>query len=224
MEVFWNSVKKYRVLWIFTLIMLVLAIFSLSEGNTRQSLVYKDSLDKVVANVQGEDITLSDFAVYVAYQEMETHKQAVVYNPKNTKEYWGLHTNGQFIRVAVRNATVQMAVHDELFYQLSKQFEIRFTEEELAMLQRDVDDFWYDLTDWDGDEKLCITKEQVYDAFYKIAVAEKSQNIYASMDGRKYEDYNFASEDYIEFLGKYEYIINEDVLERINFGNVILVH
>ena len=76
MEVFWNSVKKYRVLWIFTLIMLVMAIFSLGEGNNRQSLVYKDSLDKVVATVQGEDITLADFAVYVAYQELETHKQA----------------------------------------------------------------------------------------------------------------------------------------------------
>ena len=224
MEVFWNSVKKYRVLWIFTIIMFVMAILALGEGNSRQYLVYKDSLDKVVATVQGEEITLLDFAVYVAHQEAETHKQAIVYNPDNTKEYWGLHTNGQFIRVATRDAAVQMAIHDELFYQLSKEFEITFSEEELQILQNDVDDFWYDLTDEGKEAKLGVTKENVYDSMYKIAVAEKCQYIYASKDGRDYEDYNFSAEEYLEFLRKYEYSVKEDVLERIDFGDVTLTH
>lgn len=224
MEVFWNSVKKYRVLWIFTIIMFVMAILALGEGNSRQYLVYKDSLDKVVATVQGEEITLLDFAVYVAHQEAETHKQAIVYNPDNTKEYWGLHTNGQFIRVATRDAAVQMAIHDELFYQLSKEFEITFSEEELQILQNDVDDFWYDLTDEGKEAKLGVTKENIYDSMYKIAVAEKCQYIYASKDGRDYEDYNFSAEEYLEFLRKYEYSVKEDVLERIDFGDVTLTH
>ena len=224
MEVFWNSVKKHRVLWIFTIIMFVMAILALGEGNSRQYLVYKDSLDKVVATVQGEEITLLDFAVYVAHQEAETHKQAIVYNPDNTKEYWGLHTNGQFIRVATRDAAVQMAIHDELFYQLSKEFEITFSEEELQILQNDVDDFWYDLTDEGKEAKLGVTKENVYDSMYKIAVAEKCQYIYASKDGRDYEDYNFSAEEYLEFLRKYEYSVKEDVLERIDFGDVTLTH
>ena len=222
MEVFWNSVKKYRVLWIFALAMLVMALISLGESGNRQYFVYKDALDEVVATVQGEEITLLEFAVYVAHQEAEVHKQAVIYNPNNTKEYWGLHTNGQFVRVATRDAAVQMAIHDELFYQLSQEFKITFSEEELQILQNDVDDFWYDLTDEGNDEKLGVSKQDVYDALYKIAVAEKCQYICASRDGRDYEDYNFASEDYLEFLRNYEYSVEEKVLNRIHFGYVTL--
>lgn len=224
MELFWSSVKKYRVLWIFTLIMLAMAILSLGEGNSRQSLVYKDSLDQVVATVQGEKITLLDFAVYVAHQEAEIHKQAVVYNPDNTKEYWGIHTNGQFVRIATRDAALQMAIHDELFYQLSKELDITLSEEELQILQNDVDDFWYDLTDEGKEKRLGVTKKDIYDAMYKIAIAEKCQYIYASKDGREYEDYNFSSEDYLEFLRNYEYTVEEEILERIDFGDVTLVH
>jgi hypothetical protein len=222
MEVFWNSVKKYRVLWIFALVMLVMALISLGESGNRQYFVYRDALDEVVATVQGEEITLLEFAVYVAHQETEVHKQAVIYNPNNTKEYWGLHTNGQFVRVATRDAAVQMAIHDELFYQLSQEFKITFSEEELQILQNDVDDFWYDLTDKGNDEKLGISKQDVYDALYKIAVAEKCQYIYANKDGRDYGDYNFASEDYLEFLRNYEYSVEEKVLNRIHFGYVTL--
>jgi len=222
MEVFWKSVKKYRVLWIFSLGMLVLAIISLGESGNRQYLVYNESLDEVVATVQGEEITLLDFAVYVAHQEAETHKQAVIYNPDNTKEYWGLHTNGQFVRVAARDAAIQMAIHDELFYQLSKEFKISFSEEELQVIQKDVDDFWYDLTDAGKEVKLGISKQDVYDALYKIAVAEKCQYIYANKDGRDYVDYDFASEDYLEFLRNYEYSVENKVLERIHFGYVTL--
>ena len=224
MKVFWDSVKKYRVLWIFSIGMLLLAIISMGERGNRQYLTYNESLDKVVATVQGEEITLLDFAIYVAHQEMEIHKQAVVYNPENTKEYWGIHTNGQFVSIAARDAAIQMAIHDELFYQLSEEIVIKFSEEELQVLQNDVDDFWYDLTDDGKEERLGITKQDVYDAMYKIAMAEKSQYYYAMMDGRSYEDYSFASEDYLEFLRDYEYSIEEDVLERIQFGYVTLVH
>ena len=222
MKIFWNSVKKYRVLWIFSIGMLILAIISLAEGNGRQYLVYPDSLEKVVATVEGEEITLLDFAVYVAHQEAEVHKQALVYNPENPKEYWGIHTNGRFVKSATRDAAVQMAIHDELFFQLSKNFDINFSEEELKTLQNDVDDFWYDLIDDEQEKRLGVTKEDVYNSFYKIAMAEKCQYIYASKDGRRYEDYNFSSEDYLEFLGKYEYSINKKVLEKINFGGVTL--
>ena len=224
MEIFLNSVKKYRVLWVFTLIMLVLAIFSLGGGNSRQSLVYKDSLDKVVATVQGEDITLLDFAVYVAYQEAEVHKQAVVYNPQNTKEYWGLHTNGKFVRIAAREAAIQMAIHDRLFFQLSLEFSVTLTEAEKAVVQEQVEDFWYFLTLDGKEEALGITKQNVYDTMYQMAIAEKCQTLCAARDGRKFEDYNFSSEDYLELLKKYPYSIKEEVLERINFGSVTLAH
>ena len=224
MKIFLESVKKYRVLWIFSIIMLVLAVVSVDTSKTRQPLSYNQSLDEVVATVLGEEITLREFALYVAHQEAEVDAQAYVYNPENTNVYWGLHTNGQFIRAAARNAAVNMAVHDELFYQLSKELEISFSEEEYERLDNDVADFWSDLTDYGKEEKLGISKQDIYDAMYKIACAEKCQYIYAQMKGLKYEDYDFSSEEYQEFLRGYEYSVNEKVLKRIDFGNVTLEH
>ncbi len=222
MEIFWKSVKKYRVLWIFTIVMLLLAVISLVENNSRQSLVYNQSLDKVVATVESEEITLRDFAFYVAYQESEVHKQAVVYDPENPKKYWNTRLNGQFIRTAIRNGTVEMAIHDAIFYQLSKQYKIELTEEEKKALKNSADDFWYDLTDREGDTKMGISRRELYETMERIAVAEKCQYIYALEHGRKYEDYGYAQEDYLELKDKYKTSVDKDILERIPFGDVTL--
>ena len=222
MDVFLESMKKYRVLWGFTLIMLLMAIYTLIQGDQRSMLVYNQNLDEVVATVQGEEITLRDFAVYVAYQEMEIDRQAKVYNPDNPKEYWGLHTNGQFIKVAARQGAVNMAIHDILFYQLGQELKLVLTEEELTVLNNDVMDFWSDLTDDGKEARLGITEQELYDSMHKIALAEKAQYIYARMNGYAYEDYVFSAEEYQEFLQGYEYVIDEKVLNRIDFGDVTL--
>ena len=224
MNIFFQSMKKYRVLWVFTIIMLIMAIVSIIESETRRGLVYCEALDEVIATVQDEEITLREFAVYVAHQEAEVESQAKIYNPENTNEYWGLHTNGQFIRYAAREAAINMAIHDELFYQLSKDMNIEFSEEDEAILQNDVADFWSDLTDDGKEAKLGITKQDVYDALYKIACAEKCQMIYTQMKGLAYNDYDFSGEEYLEFLRDYEYSVKEKVVERIDFGDITLEH
>lgn len=224
MNVFLESMKKYRVLWVFTIIMLILAIVSVGESKNRQDLIYSQSLDEVVATVQGEEITLREFAVYVAHQEAEVESQAKIYNAENTNEYWGLHTNGKFIRHAAREAAVNMVVHDELFYQLAQEFEIEFSDEDYEILKNDAADFWSDLTDDGKEAKLGITEQDVYDAMYKIAYAEKCQLIYAEMNGLKFSDYDFSSEEYLEFLREYKYSIDEKILERIGFGDITLEH
>ena len=224
MKIFWESVKKYRVLWIFSIIMLVLAVVSVDTSKSKQPLIYNQALDEVMATVLGEEITLREFALYVAHQEAEVEAQAYVYNADNTNVYWGLHTNGKFIRIAARDAAVDMAIHDELFYQLSKEMNIEFSEVDYEMLNNDVADFWSDLTDDGKEKKLGITKEDIYNAMYKIACAEKCQYIYAQMNGLDYEDYEFSSEEYLEFLRDYEYSVNKKIIERIDFGDVTLEH
>lgn len=222
MKIFWESMKKNRVLWIFSIIMLVLALVSVAESESRQVLVYNEALDEVVATVQGENITLREFALYVAHQEAEVEKYARIYNPDNPNEYWGLHTNGKFVRVAAREAAISMAVHDELFYQLAQEQEITFSEEDYEILNNDVADFWTDMTDAGKEVKLGVTEEDIYNAMYKIAVAEKCQYIYERLHGYDKGDYDFSNEEYLEFLREYEYSVDEKTLERINFGGVTL--
>lgn len=224
MNTFLQSVKKFRVLWIFVILFAVVTVIGNETRKSREDIVYPESLDMVVATVDEEEITLRDFAIYVAYQEAEVQQQAEVYNPDNTREYWNLHTDGVYISHAARNESMSMAIHDEIFYQLSLELNVELTEEEMQILANDVEDFWYDLTDDGKEEKLGITKEDAYVAMEKIALAQKAQAICAGMNGVDYSDYDYYEEVFLDFLSDYKYNVNDKVLNRIDFGDVTLEH
>ncbi|MBR4026208.1 MAG: hypothetical protein IKJ01_01450 [Lachnospiraceae bacterium] len=223
-KTFWNSMKKFSKIWIFTIIIFVLTMVLFKDHENKQIKPYNEMLDEVLAVVENETITLREFAVYVAHEEAEVHEQALAYDPKNTKKYWGLHTNGQFIKVAARNATVSMAVHDELFYQLAMEKNLTLTEQEEQMLANDVMDFWADLTEDGKEQKLGISKEDVEQALQKIAIAEKAQAVYAKLNNVKYEDYHFEGEEFSEFLSQYDYKVDEKIVDKLDFGDITLSH
>lgn len=224
MNTFLQSVKKFRVLWIFVLLFVLMSFVGDYTRQSREDINYPESLDLVVATVEGEDITLREFALYVAYQEAEVQKQAAVYDPDDTRKYWNVHTDGVYISHAARNEAMSMAIHDELFYQLSIELGIELTEDEKETLQNDVDDFWYDLTDDSKEEKLGITKEDIYTSMEKIAYAQKAQFICAGINSVDYSDYDYYEEVFLDFLSDYEYKVNDNVLNRLDFGDITLVH
>ena len=217
-------IKKYKVTVILLIITIITGVIAVENRTSRQDIVYSESLPVVVAVVEGEAISLRDFAVYVAHQEAQVQEQAIIYDPEDTRKYWNVHTDGTFISHAARNEAMSMAIHDELFYQLSKEFAISFSEEEMQILENDVNDFWNDLVDEEKEKRLGITREDVYNTMYKIAVSQKSQMIYAKMYGVDYEDFDFYEEEFLAFLEEYEYEVDDSVLNRIDFGDVTLVH
>ena len=220
----WNFIKKYKVTIILLVITIIMGWVAYQNRINREDLVYSESLDLVVATVEEEEITLRDFAVYVAHQEAQVQEQAIIYDPENTRRYWNMHTDGTYISHAARNEAMSMAIHDELFYQLFLELDLVLSEEELEILQNDVDDFWLDLIDEEKDIRLGITKDVVYDTMYKIACAQKSQFIYAKMHNVKYEDFDFFAEEFLAFIEAYDYEVDDHVLSRIDFGDVTLVH
>jgi len=217
-------IKKYKVTVILLIITIITGVIAVENRTNREDIIYYEALDKVVAVVEGEEITLRDFAVYVAHQEAQVQEQAIVYDPDDTRKYWNVHTDGTYISHAARNEAMSMAIHDELFYQLSQEFDISFTDEEMSIIENDVEDFWNDLVDEEKEKRLGITKEDVYNTMYKIAVSQKSQMIYAKMHGVDYEDFDFYEEEFLAFLENYEYEVDDSVLNRIDFGDVTLVH
>ena len=224
MKTFLQSVKKFRVLWIFAILFTILSLVANYSRTSREDIVYPDSLDMVLATVEEEEITLREFALYVAHQENEVQQQANVYDPDDTRKYWNVHTDGVYISHAARNEAMSMAIHDELFYQIAMELQLVLTEEEKQILQNDVDDFWYDLTDDGKEEKLGIIKEDIYVAMEKIALAQKAQYICAATDSVKYSDYDYHEEVFLDFLSDYEYNVNDHVLNRLDFGDITLDH
>lgn len=217
-------IKRYKVTFILLVITIIMAFVAVDTRLSREDIVYHDALDLVVATVEESEITLRDFAVYVAHQEAEVEEQAIIYDPQDTRKYWNVHTDGTYISHAARNEAMSMAIHDELFYQLSLEIDITLTEEEQKILENEVEDFWNDLVDEEKEKRLGITRQDVYNTMYKIAISQKSQMVYALMHGVSYEDFDFCEEEFLAFLEDYEYEVDDSVLSRIDFGDVTLVH
>lgn len=224
MKTFFESMKKYRVLWIFVFIFAVVIFVANEARLNREEIVYYKALDTVVATVQSEEFTLRDFAVYVAHQEAEVQDQALAYDMNDTRKYWNVRTDIGFISQVARNEAMSMAIHDTLFYQLYQELNMELSEEELSLIQNNADDFWMDLVDEEKDVKLGIDQKDVYNTMYKIACAEKAQMIYAGILAVEYSDLDYASEEFLDFLSDYEYEVDDSVLNRLSFGNITLVH
>lgn len=224
MKTFFESMKKYRVLWIFVFVFAVVIFVANEARLNREEIVYCKALDTVVATVQSEEFTLRDFAVYVAHQEAEVQDQALAYDMNDTRKYWNVRTDIGFISQVARNEAMSMAIHDTLFYQLYQELNLELSEEELSLIQNNADDFWADLVDEEKDVRLGIGQKDVYNTMYRIACAEKAQMIYAGILAVDYTDLNYASEEFLSFLNDYEYEVDDSVLNRLDFGDITLVH
>ncbi|MBQ1801460.1 MAG: hypothetical protein II013_00460 [Lachnobacterium sp.] len=202
----------------------LLLLYSKINFNNKRNLIYSKNLDRVCAVVDGDDLTLRNFAFYVAYEESEVEKKAKVYDSKHPEKYWKLHTNGQFIKYAARNATVDMGIHDYFFYKKALKDKVVLADKEKEVLKNSQEDFWEDLKDRGGDKLLGVKKKDIYDTMEKVAIAQKEQYVCEQLDGVDEGDYDFNQDAYKNLLEKYNYKIVKKVWMRIDFGNVTLKH
>ena len=190
----------------------------------KQDIVYREHLDDVAAVVNGNELTFRDLAFYVAYEEQQVEKQAVIYDPDKPNKYWNVHTNGEFIRVTARKNAMSMAIHDEIFYEMALKESITLSDDEKKSLENSQKDFWSDLEDVDGAAKLGVTQEEINAAMEKAAIAQKYQEIYAQLNNADTSDYDFSSGRYKELLEENKYQIKEKMWNRVGMGNVTLDH
>ncbi len=190
----------------------------------KQDIVYREHLDDVAAVVNGNELTFRDLAFYVAYEEQQVEKQAVIYDPDKPNKYWNVHTNGEFIRVTARKNAMSMAIHDEIFYEMAVKESITLSDDEKKSLENSQKDFWSDLLDVDGAAKLGVTQEEINATMEKAAIAQKYQEIYAQLNNADTSDYDFSSGRYKELLEENKYQIKEKMWNRVGMGNVTLDH
>ena len=223
-----KSKKRSKVIWIMAIIAVAI-IFALyiyfTKTGTNKEIIYNEHLSDQVLNVDGAIYTLEDLAFYIAYEENTVEKQAQIYNPADTNQYWNLHVNGEFIRVLAKENVIKMAAHDYIYYEYFLENSLSLSEEEEKLLANDQQDFWNDLTD-DQKLRLGVSKEKIYDEMYIVCCAEKYQEyVYASQDVFDYDDYDFdgyAFERIVEEGHSYKTI--DEVWSRISMGNVSYTH
>ena len=150
---------------IFLLIFLLSVLKKFVEGE--EWLVYADSLELVVADVNGQELTLRDLAFYIAYDEMFVEEQAQIYDAVDTSRYWNLKINNVYVRQLSKQSVMEKAVHDEIFYQLAMAEKLELTQEEEVQLSNVQDAFWDNVMDNDKLERLGVTEKDLNDTLRK---------------------------------------------------------
>ena len=108
----------------------VLGFVSPRTYEKRKPLIFSESLEEVVATVDDRPLRLKDLAFYVAYQEKSVQEQAIVYDPESPQRYWNVLVNGKFIRKEAKDAVLEMAIHDEVFYRMALSEGVKLDTEE----------------------------------------------------------------------------------------------
>ncbi len=202
-----------------------IGVASLLSFQNRQYLIYSENLDAVAVKVDVQELTLSDLAFYVLYEERNVEEKALVYDAKNTRAFWNIHTNQSFVQLSAKDAAMDMAVHDYLFYNAALENGLALSEEEKLALEQRRTDFWEDLYDVQK-ENLPVDYEVINESMRKIALAEKYQMKLAEETGKTYAGYAYDGYDYEQWMKEHDVSVkvNKKVWDRINFGNVTLAH
>ena len=185
----------------------------------RTDLVYAESLDEVAITVDGEELDLKELAVYVAYQEKKVQQDALIYDEEKPEKYWNAYTNQHFVRKVAENAIIDMAAHDEIFYQMAMAEGLVLDEEEEVYLANEISDFFMDLSE-EQFLRLGVEVSDIENAMRKIALANKYQSILAQMKGVEYTDYDYTGAEYEILSMEHTIEENEKVWNRISVGNI----
>ena len=126
------------------IVLVALSAFFRAGGGKDTTFVFRDNLDLQIMTVDDTSFTLEDIAFYIAYEEMSVEKDAYVYNPDNTNQYWNVHTNGSFVKAAAKQSVIDMAVHDYIFYEGAIERGLSLDEEDEKTLEFAQTDFFED--------------------------------------------------------------------------------
>lgn len=193
-----------------------------SWENSRD-LEYEECLDEIIFTANGQEVQMKDLGFYILYQEREVENQAKIYNPNNTKDYWNLHVDGVFIQVQAKDTILNMAIHDNLFYQKAVEENLALNAREEQRLRNAISDFWMDLLDGQL-EKMPVSDEYIMEAMRHIALAEKYQTKLAKAKGKSYASYQWDGYEYQKWLEKQDVKVNEKLWEKITVGDISLSH
>ncbi|MFR4352707.1 MAG: hypothetical protein ACLT3H_13750 [Roseburia sp.] len=207
-------------LLIFTILLGAVAIQS---GVRKSFLVFRDALELPAVTVDGRTLTLQDMAFYIAYEEQQIEEKAFIYNPASTREYWNLYTNYTYIRDKGKQTVMDMAIHDEIFYQMALEEGVELSGEEERHLANTQYDFWSDLGEQQREE-LGVSEDVLRESMRKIAIAEKYQYLLAAMEDGAFEEYSVTGETYGELLKTHLYEVEKSVWDRVHFGEITLKH
>lgn len=220
-----RNMREKRQIAGFLLSVLLLVVISGSAAFYKlgqvEKISYLEHLDEEIVVIDEKSYPLRELAFYLAYQEKNVEEQAKVYDWENRKSYWNLRSKDNFLRLQARDTAMEMMIHDTIFYHLAEREKLVLTAEEETYMLNQKKDFWNDLEE-EGQERIGVSEAELEDVFYRMALAQKEQQILADSQGVDYQEYTIEGECYAALLAEHSYQINEKLWERLDFGNITL--
>ncbi len=215
-----KKIGKFLLIGALCAFFLVLGYFIWQD---KKDVAFKDVLEENIFTLNGEETTFQELGFYVLYEEGEIEKQAMIYNPESTKDYWNLHIDGVFIQTRAKEVILQMAIHDALMYQLAEKNGVKLTAKQENALRNTSSDFYMDLLD-EQKEHMPVDEEYVTEALRRIAIGEAYQEQLVKKDGCSEAGYEWEGANYEKLLKKQELTINEKLWDKILVGDISLRH
>ncbi len=202
----------------------LLIYIALTAGDRREDIDVHKYKDAVAVTVDGEDMTISDLAFYIMYEEAKVEHQAEIYNPDNTRDYWNILMNGVYLSARVKEMVMGMAVHDRIFYNEAVKAGITLSEEEKTTMENRRTDFWEDLYP-SQTEDLFATRDDINHVIYEIGLAEKYQQKLAIENNVSYNSYDWNGKNYEKLRDEdHKVKVNDSIWHRFHMGNNTLTH
>ena len=164
---------KHLVSIVLIAVVLVMLMRNNNSMTNARPLVYRESLDEVAAQINDETLTLRDMAFYVGYEEYQIQQEALVYDPDDPNRYWSMRVEGGFMNAVARKNAMQMALHDELFYQMAMEEGITLDDNDQKHMDNKLEDFWEDLTERQLHNRTYDDYAYMEDSYQKLLKKQK---------------------------------------------------
>lgn len=209
---------------VIALVGFALVTIALTARENRGDLDVRKYADATAVSVDGEDMTFADLSFYIMYEEMKVERQAEIYNPDNTRDYWNILMNGVYLSARVKDMVMGMAVHDRIFYNEAVRAGITLSEEEKKALENRRTDFWEDLYP-SQTENLITSRDGINHVIYEIGLCEKYQQQLSIENNVSYDSYDWNGKNYEKLRDKEHTVkVNRDLWHRFHMGNNTLIH
>ena len=216
--------KKLFIIVPVAVVLIAIVVYICYRGfKNREAFVFTDHLDEVAVTINGEALTYGELSFYVLYVEQKVEKEARVYNPTSSKDWWNSYVNGTFVSVSASRMAMDMAVHDYIMYKLAEDEGITLTDEEEKLVAYRQTDFFEDLYD-EQLERLPVSTDEIDESIEKIAIGEKYQQKLTESLGVNNFEYNYDGYEYKQMLEKDYKVKVDDGYDKLVFGEITLHH
>lgn len=220
-----RKLKKWvKVALIILLAVIFIVICVIHEINKRKVFVYNEHLEEVVLTIDDTDITLREFAYYVAQSEEIIQEMAYVYDPEDPIKFWHVHfragLDSQYTYEYAKSEAVEMCIY---CYIMEKE---AFAQG-LELNPKAKEDCITTATNkmYSLEPKALINTGLSIDTFVREEQRQQVTKAYASVLSQAkqvaLEDMDFHGDYYINNIKPYHTIIRyEEVLDQIQLGKM----